>query len=175
MKFLANNIQIQTFIKGGALISFDCSEITKAQLKNITLNDCTIELKEFKKKRSLNQNSMLWELIGEISVKENGNKVDTEDIYLQLIEQTGASVEFFLAIPEAEQTLRRLFRIVKVVDERIQNGKKLYVFKCWLGSSQFDTKEMSQLIDKTLERAEQDGIETEYWKEILFEERNEIK
>ena len=175
MKFNAKNVQISTFVRGGAVVSFDCSEYTKAQLQNLKLDNYTIAIEKINKKRSLNQNALLWELIGQICEKENGNKVETEDIYLQLLESAGASVDFLLGIPESEETLKKIFRIVKVVDERIMNNRQMFVYKCYMGSSTFDTKQMTMLIEKTLERAENDGIDTEYWKEELYNEREKEK
>ena len=41
------------------------------------------------------------------------------------------------------------------------------VFKCYYGSSKMDTKEMTLLIDTILDMAEEAGVETVYYKELL--------
>ena len=59
--------------------------------------------------------------------------------------------------------------MVKVIDDRMYMGQRFYVYKCFFGSSTMNTKEMGGLIDKTIERAEAVGIDTDYWKEVLYE------
>lgn len=162
-----NVINLEKHIENSyVIIKFNCAESSKYELMNLESGkDYEFEVVSKKKKRSLNQNALLWKLIADICEAENGTKAETEDIYLNLLEETGAKVDFLQGIPESFQTLCEYFRIVKIVDERIENGTKTYVYKCWSGSSNFDTAQMNKLIDKAIERAEYDGLNVEYWNE----------
>ena len=151
-------------------VKFKCSRNAAEAIERIKNGDYVMSITKPTNKRSLAQNRYLWELLGQISVKENGSRADDVDIYCQLVEESGAKVEYLLALPQAEDRLKRVFRVVKAVDDRHYNGQLMYVFKCFYGSSQMNTKEMSLLIDKTIERAEADGIDTDLWKTLLYEE-----
>ena len=166
MKFVARNVNVMTLVEGVCVMTFDCSPIISANLRDLKKEEeYTFEIEKARQKRSKSQNSLLWELIGQICEAENGNKKETEDIYLQLLEEASSSVQFLMTIPEAEDDLKKVFRIVKAVDEREYNGRMMTIFKCFIGSSQMDTKQMSILIDKAIIRAETDGLQVEYYKE----------
>ncbi len=148
-------------------LMFKCSYKAKAMLEKLKRGDYELTIVKAKKGRSLAQNRLLWELLGQISVKENGNTADDVNIYCQLIEQSGAKCEYML-VPAADDVLdrlRRVYRAVRVIESRWYKGKPMWMVKCFYGSSKMDTKEMSILIDKTIERAEADGIDADPWRE----------
>lgn len=66
------------------------------QLKEDT---CIIEITE-KDSRTLQQNKLLWKLIGEICLYEDGNLSHKEDMYLTLLQMSGAKYDFY-TMPEA--------------------------------------------------------------------------
>lgn len=152
-----------------ATLTFECSWRAKEALEKLKKGDYELSIVQQNKKRTHAQNRYLWELIGQICMKENGNRAEDINIYCQLIEQSGAKCEYLLGLPEIESRLRRVFRVVQIIDDRIYNGKQMYMYKCFYGSSKLDTKEMALLIDKTIERAEMVGIDTEPWRERLYE------
>lgn len=169
MRILAENIRTTIKDLRTASLTFECSRNALEAIERLQKGDYIVSLTKPSNKRSLAQNRYLWELLGQISVKENGSRADDVEIYCQLVEEAGVKCEYLLALPQAEERLRRVFRVVKVVDDREYNGKVMYVFKCFYGSSKMNTKEMSMLIDKTIERAEMDGIDTEVWRTLLYE------
>lgn len=169
MRIFAENLRTTIKDFGTAVLTFECSRNALENIERIKKGDYIITFAKPNNKRSLAQNRYLWELLGQISVKENGSRADDVEIYCQLVEQAGVKCEYLLALPQAEERLKRVFRVVKVVDDREYNGQMMYVFKCFYGSSKMDTKEMSMLIDKTIERAEADGIDTEVWRTLLYE------
>lgn len=156
---------------GRCSISFECSWRAKAALEKLKSGDYEISITKKSKKRTNAQNRYLWELIGQISMKENGSTADDFNIYCQLIEESGAKCEYFI-VPAEDAVivrLKKVYRAVKILENRMYNGKAVWVVKCYYGSSKLDTKEMALLIDKTIERAEMDGIDTEPWRERLYE------
>lgn len=119
---------------------------------------CTIE--KYKKNRSLDQNAMCWSIIQQISA-ETGQ--DAWSIYLEALERTNCVVEWIEAIPEAKQTLQRVYRIVQEKENRIsQKGTKTILYKCYMGSSKFNTNEFKILIDWLLDKAFELNIEVNY-------------
>ena len=150
-----------------ATISFECSWKAKEAIEKLKTGDYEISIVKQTNKRSKAQNRYLWELLGQISMKENGNTSDDFHIYCQLIEAVGVKCEYIMVLADDEilERLRKVYRVVKILELRTYKGKQMWMLKCFYGSSQLDTKEMAMLIDKTIERAEMDGIDTEPWRE----------
>ncbi len=109
-----------------------------------------IKLCEKHNKRTLDQNALLWALLTVYADEMNGGRtggIQAEDFYYRMLEKYGKAT-FVLALPEAKEDLERVFREVKRVDTRTaENGAELAMYKCYIGSSHYDTKEMADLID----------------------------
>ena len=108
--------------------------------------DLTVEFKEYKSNRSLNQNALLWKIISEIDITENGRPSESGemDIYANLIKMARISTATFTTIPEAYEEVKRrkLFRHTEVLSE----GHTV-TWRGYYGSSTFDTAEMNLLIE----------------------------
>ena len=131
--------------------------------------DYSVEIKQIKSRRSLEQNRLLWKLIRLIDEKENGqpSEAGSQSIYITLLEMAEAKVDFIAAVPEAEPMLRDSFRAVKFVQQFRHGGRPMNLYKVVSGSSKMNTKEMTALIDTALRYAENAGVETEYWREVF--------
>lgn len=161
---------------GQCAITFECSWKAKEALEKLERGDYEVSITKQKKGRSLAQNRYLWELLGQISIAENGDTSEDVNIYCQLIEQCGAKVEYML-IPAEEDVvyrLQRVYRAVKVLQARPYNGKTMWIVKCYYGSSKMDTREMGLLVDKTIERAEADGLDVDPWRERFNENAERV-
>lgn len=119
-----------------------------------------LELKETRSKRSLQQNKFMWALIHRIADHKDMNMKEIE-IYTSALEEANAKYIYLMGIKEAEDELRKNFRAVKVVRPTIENGKEYIIYKCFVGSSKLDTKEMNKLLDIIISWAEELGIETD--------------
>lgn len=106
-----------------------------------------IDIKEYKHKRSLEQNKKLWVLINEIA-KTTGN--DEMQVYCSILEKANVKTDYIITAINMEETLRKSFRAVKFIRMQEVNGKDCYVYKVYLGSSKMNTAEMSELLDITL-------------------------
>lgn len=127
-----------------------------------------IDFKEISKKRSLQQNAYLWALIGEIAKKENGDIKEKDEIYCNLLKMAGAKYDVVMVRADAYGRFKANWRDVKKIKEVVNNHTVWYVVEAYYGSSQFNTNEMSQLIETTLKYAAEIGIQTDYWKEVLI-------
>ena len=103
-----------------------------------------LEIKELKSTRTIQQNRYMWSLIHEISKQQ---EMEDMEVYIQALEEANAKYEYIMAPEEAEENLKKGFRAVKVTRPENRNGKKFYIYKCFLGSSKFNVTEMKQLID----------------------------
>jgi hypothetical protein len=117
------------------------------------------ELAKSKKKRSNDANKYMWHLADKIAIV---TRVTKEDVYRHAIREVGEYLQLSLSlddIPEFEQmwTHNRTGWFLEIVDHDT-NGKRL-VF-AYKGSSVYDTKAMSRLIDYIVEEAKRFDIET---------------
>lgn len=119
-----------------------------------------VDVKPHKSQRSLEQNRLLWALLGKMAFAMSGNKrkVTTEECYCIMLEEANVAYDYLLALPEAEPMLKKTFRVVRKIDEREVNGKTLNMYQYFIGSSKFNTQEMTELIEATLDKLAELGI-----------------
>lgn len=164
-KFIANKVYKMQDESGNIIVSFVVSGIDK-----YAANVCVEELKKFNKidikasehksERSLAQNKMLWALCEKIAIATTGVKwkAEVEDCYCELIEGANIKSEVYIGLPDAKKTLEEQYRVVKesgtriIVDPRTNKETEGVVYICYKGSSTFNTKQMTELIDLALHR-----------------------
>ena len=120
----------------------------------------SMEIKEVRSHRTLQQNKYMWALIHEIAHHESMNQSEVE-VYTLALEEANAKYIYLLGTPEVEDELKKNFRAVRVVRPTIENGKEFIVYKCFIGASKMDTKEMTKVVDIIIAWAEELGIETD--------------
>ncbi len=103
-----------------------------------------IEIKDISRSRTIKQNKKMWKLIRLIAETQ---LEDEMKVYIDALENANAKYEYLLGVESTENELRKHFRAVKVVRPEFHNGKKFIVYKCFVGSSKLNTKEMKSLID----------------------------
>lgn len=155
LKGRINNVQFN--IKGEPILLLDIYE------KNTLLRElesvqgveiCDIEIKKHRSKRSLNANNYLWVLVNELG---NVLNLDKEEVYLQMLRRYGQSE---LVSVLATINVKGFFKYYDEAGRTILNGKEFVHYKIYKGSSEYDTKEMSILIDGVVSECEALGIST---------------
>lgn len=122
-----------------------------------------ISIKEPKAKRSLEQNKLLWKLIHLIAKEIYA---DDMEIYCTVLERADALSDYVITATDMGEALRKTFRGAKFVRMQEVNGKECFVYKVYLGSSKMNTKEMTELLDVTLQLCGELGIDIrEEWYE----------
>ncbi len=116
-----------------------------------------VEIKEPKSKRSLEQNKMLWQLIHSIAKKQHQ---DDMEVYCALLERADALSDYRITAYDMEEDLRKCFRGVRFIRKQDVNGKECNIYKVYIGSSKMNTKEMTELLDITLQMCAELGIPT---------------
>lgn len=100
-----------------------------------------VEIKIHRKIRSLNANSYLWELVGQIANLIGSTK---EEVYLKELKRYGQS----LLIPvEIDKEPDGFFKYYEFRQRGRINNKACDWYVVYKGSSQYDTKEMSVLLN----------------------------
>ena len=133
------------------------TDLLKLDMEKIYICD----IKEPRSKRSLEQNKLLWKLIHRIA-KETYQS--DEDVYCAVLERADALSDYVITATDMAEDLRKCFRGVKFVRMQEVNGKDCFIFKVYLGSSKMNTSEMNELIEITMQVANELGIDTrEEW------------
>lgn len=112
------------------------------------------EIKEYKQKRSLNQNSYAWKLITELG---NVLRKSKEEVYFEMLKAYGQS-----EIISMLSTISPVgyFKYYEEIGTGIVNGKEFTHYKIYKGSSEYDSKEMSIFIDGIVQDCVSVGIQT---------------
>lgn len=124
------------------------------------------EISPAKKKRSLNANSFAWKLINDIALAV---RESPEDVYREALKNIPNICEVLCVQDKAVDSMERLWtrnhigRRVEREESKIKGCTNLYIY---YGSSDFDTRQMSMLIDNLVQDAQALGIETRPEEEI---------
>ena len=115
----------------------------------------SIEVKPYRERRSLNANAYAWKLIGEIADVVRAGK---DEIYFKMLQRYGQSelISVLAHIP-----VGCYFKYYREAGESTLNGKDFKHYRVYKGSSEFDTREMSILIDGIVSEAKELGIQTD--------------
>ena len=116
------------------------------------------EIKASRKKRSLDANAMAWALIHQIAAE-----VQPEDVYREAVRDIGGVSEVVCIKKEAAEKFQRLFvsgHIGRQVTEMPSKLEGCVTLICTYGSSDYDVRQMSVLIDNLLQDARALGLST---------------
>lgn len=158
MKFIGKLLDFNiNYINGKAKIIIETNEINGIiqgynSLKNIEKLD--IEIKQHREKRTLNANSYFWALVTEIANVTRGSK---EEVYIDMLRNYGQS-DMVSVLSHID--VSSYFKYYEEAGTSRLNGKDFTHYKVFKGSSEYDTKEMSILIDGVVSECKQLGIET---------------
>lgn len=170
IKLVGDLVNKSRDIEGNMLITFKVNNVRlEAMLLELENKPYSIEIKEVSNKRSLQQNAYLWALIDEIDKELNGYLSDRMGVYCQILEMANAKYEYLLCEERVLDSLRENagIRALEVKGNEYVNGIEYLLVKVYIGSSKFDTKEMTQLLDTAIHYAEELGIVTDYYMEML--------
>ena len=135
------------------LVIYDGPEVLDEVAK--MSGDVDVTIKGLKHKRSKNANDYFWEIVGKIADKL---KADKDEIYLKMLKRYGQSI--IVTVREGVD-VGRLFKYYELFNDGLSNGVKFVAYRVFIGSSQYNTQEMSVLIDGTVQEARDLGIQTE--------------
>lgn len=160
MKFKAN--KIDKLINANSELILQLTISSDKRLAEVSYQECKdlgeldIEIKKHREKRSLDQNAYMWKLIYEIA---SALETDKDSVYLTMLKRYGIYTTM-TANKKAVDRIMQQWKTVEVVDEKQQEGHEIVKLLCYYGSSTYNTKEMSVLLDGVVSEAKELGIET---------------
>lgn len=152
-----------SYTTGKPLITFEVNEQINASDMVDELRECeklSLKVCKYKQKRSLDANRYFWKILDEVAEALHTSKTE---LYLKYVRECGPFKDFVLTESEAK-TFRQSWSMLgtgwptEQVDYH-EDGERL-VIRAYYGSSVYNTKQMSRLIDMVVQDAKSLGIET---------------
>lgn len=112
------------------------------------------DLTEHKEKRSLDANGMLWACISDIA---KALHTDKWEVYLLMLKRYG-KYSYVLVDPKAVESMKSQWREIEEVGEVDVNGRKAVQLLCYYGSSTYNTKEFSDLLNGVISEMDVMGL-----------------
>ena len=131
------------------VISFEV-QAAPEDFEGLEGKELEITVKQYRKKRSLDANAFLWKCLGEMAA---ALRTDTWSMYLYMLERYG-KYTYIAVKTEAVEDVQRMWRETKTVGEHGDMTEML----CFFGSSTYDTKEFSRLLDGVIDEMRQMDI-----------------
>lgn len=159
-KFKAKIESLQITLEGHQILSLRLTEDVRDTYDELNGKDLSIELKEYRKKRSLDANAYAWVLISKLAEKTGLPKTD---IYRNAIKDVGGNSDVVCVQDKAVQSLcdgwqrNGLGWLTETFPSKIDGCTNVILY---YGSSSYDTAQMSRLIDIVVAECKEQGIET---------------
>lgn len=143
---------------GSYRITFTINE--KESIREIDkIKDCeklSIEAKKYRERRSLDANALLWKCLGQLAEALHSEKWE---VYLLMLKRYGKFTHMMVEEDAVEAT-KLQWRECEIVGYITVNGKKFAQMLAYFGSSRYNTKEFSHLLDGVISEMREMGLET---------------
>lgn len=145
---------------GGYLLTISTRENIGALFDELHDVDVDVTVKKYREKRSLDANAYAWVLMDRLA-EETGTP--RREVYRQAVKDVGGNTEIVCVCEKAVKRLCESWNKngegwqTEVINSKIDGCKNVILF---YGSSTFDTKQMSRLIDNIVQDCKAVGIET---------------
>ena len=169
IEFRTNKPEFKFLVNGKVEISFTTDKSILKQFQDVKDDkELTVQVKEYRQKRTLSQNAYMWVLLNEIGKAVNRSK---EDIYKELVKDYGV----FEILPLKNEAVNRfnhnwtkngLGWFTETIGQSKLKGYTNLI--AYYGSSTYDTQEMNRLLDAVVNECQELGIQTMTMAEILL-------
>lgn len=145
-------------------ITFAVNEsLTEAQIDEIKdVDKLVVKAEKWRKKRSLDANAMLWACLGQIAAVLNADKWE---VYLQMLKRYG-KFTYIVVKESAVEAMKRQWRECEVIGDVVVNGQKGVQMLCYFGSSTYNTKEFSTLLNGVISEMQEMGLQPPLPKDV---------
>ena len=169
MKALASDMRVAINLDGFPEVTFTLKSHPRAEIDDLREvldngKDLSVKVKQHRKNRSLDANAMLWAVINEIA---NVLRTSKEEVYLDMLKKYGQSSVVSI-VDEAVETFLKSVKYAEIIGEGTLNDKEFTHIKVFMGSSNYNSREMSILIDGTLSEAKELGIEVMSLQDVVL-------
>lgn len=157
---MARLLDLTFGINGKQRLTVELDSDYRAEFDELKDTDVDVTIKKHRVKRSLDANAYCWVLVDKIAEKRHMSKLE---VYRNAIRDIGGVSEIICIQNKAAQTMKDLWTRnglgwqVEELESKLPNCTNLVLYK---GSSVFDTRQMSALIDSLIQDAKAIGIET---------------
>ena len=157
------------YATGKQTASFELNEDAREAFQDLKgCEKLTIQIKKYRKKRSLDANAYYWVLLSRLAEGAGTSKPQAHNLMLRRYGQNDMASGglSYLVIPNTPQAEKRIdeeemFHARPTTE--IKAGKDGETYRTYIllaGSSTYDTKEMSELINGLVSECKEQGIET---------------
>lgn len=151
---------------GGKVVLMLDTDLSAEYLEEIKDKELKVQVSVWRQDRSLNANNYCWKLLDEIAQRMHSTK---EEVYQEIISKVGV----FEILPIKNEAVdnfvekwksRGLGWVCNIMrDSKIPNYTNVIAY---YGSSVYNTKEMSRLIDEVVQEAQALGVQTKTPQEL---------
>ena len=137
-------------------------------LEDIKDSKLSIEIKKYRKSRSLDANRYFWKLLQEVFEYKN---IDTIAEYKRRVKELGIFKQFKIMTQDVK-TFQKVWAdrgiawFCEVADTTYIGNVEFKIINAYYGSSSYNTKQMSRLIDNLVQDCKAIGLETKTQAEI---------
>ena len=144
-------------------ITFEINEQPQDELNKLSLCELlSIEVKKFRKKRSLDANAMLWACLSELAVAMHSDKWS---VYLLMLKRYG-KYTYICVRPHVVEAVKAQWRECEEIGVVDINGEETVQMLCYFGSSTYNTKEFSRLLEGVISEMKEVGLQPPPTKEM---------
>ena len=147
-------------MNGEYVVTFTVATDPRKELDGLQDVDLDVTAKKHRQKRSLDANAYAWVLIGKIAELMH---IDRSEVYRDAIRAIGGNHEIVCVQDKAVESLCNGWKSLglgwqaETMPSKIKDCTTVFLY---YGSSTYDTKQMSLLIDHLVQDARELGIET---------------
>lgn len=145
---------------GHQLLTIELNCDFAPEYDDLRSKEVSVEIEVKRNKRSLDANGYLWVLCDKIADKIQSTKTE---IYQSAIREVGVFTDKIWMCREAVKTFTKVWNdegIGYMVDE-LSERDGMVNLRCYYGSSSYNTKQMSRILDHIVREAKELGITTE--------------
>ena len=167
IELITNKPSVTYNLDNTANICFVINKNNLAAIDDIKTDKLLLTIKEHRQKRSLSQNAYMWVLLNQLAEKL-GDKV--ESVYRHFVEDYGVR-DYILIQDQAVEELQNRWEkkgigwFTKILRKGKVEGTTTVIV--YYGSSSYNSKEMSRLLDAVIEECENNDIHTLTKNEIM--------
>lgn len=144
-------------LDGDLLVTLSLPRSGMEELKGLKNEDIDATFKKFRKRRSVSANSYAWSLISKIA-QSMTPPLSKEEVYIEMLKRYGQGD--MVSIRKDRDSALRAFDYYEIKGEGVTHGREFLHVMVYVGSSKYNTKEMSIFISGIVEEARELGIET---------------
>lgn len=133
-----------------------------SSLEEIKEDKLSIEIKKYRKSRSLDANKYFWKLLQEVC---DFKDIETIEEYKRRVKELGIFRQFKIMTQDVKTfekvwTDRGIAWFCEIADTDYIGDTEFKIINAYYGSSSYNTKQMSRLIDNLVQDCKAVGIET---------------